>query len=225
VSEGIEKLVRFCWKQEGVFGDSSCPHLAELVHCRNCDEYNRAGRSLLDRPMPEAFREEWTRNLAELKEKSAPDAVSLIIFRVKGEWLALRTYCLQETTNVRPVHRVPFRTNNVFRGLTSINGELLLCVSLAEAVGAVEENDAESGEPNTSRRMLVIDVDGDRYVFPVDEVFGITRISLGALSEPPVTMSKAPTSIVEGIFSVDERKVGFLSEQKLVESLRRSLKS
>ena len=89
----------------------------------------------------------------------------------------------------------------------------------------MEESDAESGESNANRRMLVIDVDAERYAFPVDEVLGISRISLGALSEPPVTISKAPTSVVEGIFSVDERKVGLLSEERLIESLKRSLKS
>jgi chemotaxis-related protein WspD len=218
--------VSFCWKQTGNFGDSSCPRLAELVHCRNCDEYNRAGRSLLDREMPEELREEWTRNLAGVKETEDHNAVSLIVFRVRNEWLALRTTCLQETTNMRFVHRVPFKTNNVFRGIVNVNGELLLCVSLADLIESGSEGEEkDESAAHTHKRMLVIDMDSERYAFPVDEVLGISRLSLGALAEPPVTMSKAPTTIVEGIFDVDEKKVGLLDEAKLIHSLRRSLSS
>jgi chemotaxis-related protein WspD len=225
MTDGKERSVSYCWKQAGIFGDSSCPRLAELVHCRNCPEYNRAGRSLLDREITEEFREEWTRNLAGLKERSTPDAVSLIIFRIKDEWLALRTTCLQETTNVRTVHRLPFKTNNVFRGIVNINGELLLQVSLADLIESAPEGEAENADSTVYKRILVIDKGGERYAFPVDEVLGISRISLGALSDPPVTMAKAPTSVVEGIFNIDERKVGLLDEERLIHSLKRSLSS
>jgi chemotaxis-related protein WspD len=223
MTDGKEKPVPFCWKHIGILGDSSCPRLVELVHCRNCSEYNRAGRSLLDRQVPDEFREEWTRDLAGLKERAVQDAVSLIIFRIRSEWLAVRTTCLQETTYVRPVHRVPFKTNNVFRGIVNINGELLLCVSLADLVESASVGDVEKDDSTVYKRMLVIDMEGERYVFPIDEVLGISRISLGALSDPPVTMSKAPTGIVEAIFNVDERRVGLLGEEKLIRSLKRSL--
>jgi chemotaxis-related protein WspD len=83
----------------------------------------------------------------------------------------------------------------------------------------------EKDDSTVYKRMLVIDMEGERYAFPVDEVLGISRVSLGALSDPPVTMLKAPTSIVEAIFNVDERKVGLLGEEKLIRSLKRSLLS
>jgi chemotaxis-related protein WspD len=215
----------YCWKQIGVFGDSSCPRLPELVHCRNCFEYNKAGRSLLDREVPPGFLDESTKSLAEAKETEVPDAVSLIVFRTKHEWLALKTVCMQETTNVRPVHRVPFRTNNIFQGIVNINGELLLCVSLADLIEMerTDEEGAESDAGAVYSRMLVISKDGERYVFPVDEVLGVRRISLSDLQDPAATMTRSPSNVVAGIFNLMERKIGLLDEDRLVGALKRSL--
>jgi len=56
-----------CWKEIGVLGDCSCPKLFELVHCRNCKEYNKAGRRLFDREVSEDILKEWTENLIGAK--------------------------------------------------------------------------------------------------------------------------------------------------------------
>lgn len=215
----------YCWKQIGVFGDFSCPKLSDLVHCRNCFEYNKAGRSLLDREVSPEFLDESTKSLAEAKETEVPDAVSLIVFRTNNEWLALKTVCMQETTTARPVHRVPFRTNNIFQGIVNINGELLLCVSLADLIEMESENDndAESDAASAFSRMLVISKDGERYVFSVDEVLGVRRISLSDLQGPATTMTRSPSSVVAGIFNLNERKIGLLDEDKLIGALKRSL--
>ncbi|MCX5806503.1 MAG: chemotaxis protein CheW [Proteobacteria bacterium] len=212
-----------CWKQIGVFGDFSCPKLVDIVHCRNCDEYNKTGRTLFDREVSEEFLEEWTKNLTGIKETEALDTISVIIMRIKNEWLALKTIFLQETTNLRVLHHVPFKTNNVFKGIVNINGELLLCISLADLLEYTLEE--EKGEDNTAvyKRMVVINKDGERYVFPVDEVLGIYRIPSSDLKEPPVTLSKSPMTLVEGIFNLNEKKVGLLGEDKLIHALKRSL--
>ncbi len=215
----------YCWKQIGVFGDFSCLKLSDLVHCRNCFEYNKAGRSLLDREVPPEFLDESTKSLAEAKETEVPDAVSLIVFRTKNEWLALKTVCMQETTNTRPVHRVPFRTNNIFQGIVNINGELLLCVSLADLIEmeSKSEDATQSDAGAVYRRMLVISKDGERYVFPVDEVLGVRRIALSDLQGPATTMTKSPSNVVAGIFNLKETKIGLLDEDKLIGALKRSL--
>ncbi len=225
MTQGKEASVSYCWKEIGVFGDFSCPRLSDLVHCRNCFEYNTAGRSLLDREVPPEFLEESTKSLAGAKETEVPDAVSLIVFRTNNEWLALKTICMQETTNARPVHQVPFRTNNIFRGIVNINGELLLCVSLSDLIETdeVKGEDGEQDGHTVYSRMLVISQDGERYVFPVDEVLGVRRISLSDLQDPAITMAKSPSNVVAGIFNLEERKIGLLDEDKLIRALKRSL--
>jgi chemotaxis-related protein WspD len=212
-----------CWKQIGVFGDFSCPKLVGIVHCRNCAEYNKAGRSLFDREISGEFLKEWTDNLTGAKEVEALDSISVIVFRIKNEWLAYRALYLQETTNIRPVHRVPLRTNNVFKGVVNINGELLLCVSLADILEYAPEENVEMADIMIYKRMVVVNKGGDRYVFPVDEILGIYRISLCDLKEPPVTLSKSPATLIEGVFNLSQKKVGLLAEDKLINSLKRSL--
>ncbi|RJR50747.1 MAG: chemotaxis protein CheW [Desulfobacteraceae bacterium] len=215
---------RSCWKTIGVFGDFSCPELVGLIHCRNCFQYNTAGRSLFDREVPGEFLDEWTRNITAAKEPETRDAFSVIVFRVSGEWLALKTVYLQETTNPRPVHTVPFRTNKVFRGLVNINGELLLCVSLGDLTEAAEvEHAPAEGAP--AKRMVVINKQGERYAFSVEEILGIYRISVGDLQKPPVTLAKSPSGVVETVFDLNDRKVGLLGEEKLIHALKRSLGS
>lgn len=213
-----------CWKRIGVFGDLSCPELAGLVHCRNCFHYNLAGRSLFNREVPSAFLDEWTKILTAVKEVEPAETVSVIVFRIGGEWFALKTVCLQETTHTRPVHHVPHRTNNIFKGLVNINGELLLCVS----IGDLTHGSASEERPSDSmiyKRMLVIQKKGERYVFPVEEVLGIFRIPSGDLLEPPVTIAKSPLAVVGSVFDLGEKKVGLLAEDRLIAALKRSLGS
>jgi chemotaxis-related protein WspD len=194
-----------------------------MVHCRNCVEYNKAGRTLFDREVSDEFLEEWTRNLTGIKETEALNTISVIIMRVKNEWLALKTIFLQETTNIRVVHRVPLRTNNVFKGIVNINGELLLCVSLADLLEYTHEDEKGKDDAMIYKRMVVVNKGGERYVFPVDEILGIYRIPSSDLKEPPVTLSKSPMTLIEGIFNLNEKKVGLLGEDKFVHALKRSL--
>jgi len=212
-----------CWKEIGVLGDCSCPKLFELVHCRNCKEYNKAGRRLFDREVSEDILKEWTENLIGAKEKEALDTISVIVFRIKDEWLAYKTLYLQETTDISPVHRIPLRTNNVLKGVTNINGELLLCVSIADLMEYSVEETRKDIDTTIYERMIVVSKDGERYVFPVDEILGVYRISLSDVKEPPVTLTKAPQTLIDGVFDLDEKKVGLLGENKLVDSFKRSL--
>jgi chemotaxis-related protein WspD len=145
--------------------------------------------------------------------------------RIKNEWLALKTIYLQETTGVRPVHRVPLRTNNIFMGIVNINGELLLCISLADLMEYAHEEDKWKDDAMVYKRMVVINKDSERYVFPVDEILGIYRIASSDLKEPPVTLSKSPVTLIEGVFNLNEKKVGLLGEDKFIHALKRSLGS
>ncbi|HOT41817.1 MAG TPA: chemotaxis protein CheW [Syntrophorhabdaceae bacterium] len=220
---GLVQRQSHCWKTIGIFGDSSCPELTSLVHCRNCSIYNKAGRGLFDRDMPIEFIEEATKNLSSIKEKEIEDYLSVIIFRVEKEWLAFKTIYLQETTSIRPVHRVPFRTNNVFMGVANINGELLLCISLARLLEYTPDEEKVQQDQRIYRRMIVINKNGERYVFPVDEVLGIYRIPINDIEEPPVTLTKSPSTFIEGIFNLQDNKVGLLNEDSFLQALKRSI--
>lgn len=212
-----------CWRSGGVSGDSSCPKLAEFVHCRNCPDYNKAGRQLFDREIPEEFLDEWTRSYGRAKEADTGETRSVTIFRLRSEWFALMTSCLQETASMRSVHDVPGRTNSVFKGIVNINGELLLCMSAADVLECERGEGPSAVENKAYTRMLVFTLEGERFVLPVDEVLGIYRVPLQEVNDPPVTLSKAPDSLVKGVFGFMERKIGLLDEYEFRRALERSL--
>jgi chemotaxis-related protein WspD len=207
-------VVESCWKKIGTQGDGSCPELAELSHCRNCATYSRAGRELLDREMPDSDRAEWTAILAEEKQATG-GTVSLMVFRVGSEWLALPTATLEQVVEERPVHVVPDRSNRKFRGLVNIDGELLLCYSAARLLGIEEE-----GSP---RRMLVAAKGSERMVFSVDEVRGVLRVAEADLGEPPATVERSPAALTKAVFPLDERQAGLLDTDRWFQCAARSL--
>ncbi|MDP1880273.1 MAG: chemotaxis protein CheW, partial [Parachlamydiaceae bacterium] len=59
---------------------------------------------------------------------------SLIVFRLNSEWLALRTEFLKEISSLKPIHKIPHRTNTVLNGVVNFHGQLQLCVSLQYAL-------------------------------------------------------------------------------------------
>src|SRR4051812_49551856 len=102
-----------CWNRIGVAGDRTCPELETHIHCRNCPVFSAAARSFFERPAPGGYLAEWTRLLAEPEVPIEGDDVSLLLFRLGGEWLALGTRVVAEVTAPRPVHRIPHRSDQV----------------------------------------------------------------------------------------------------------------
>jgi len=211
-----------CWNTLGVRGSAKCERLATVAHCRNCPEYVTAGRMLLDREVPDGAREGWARLTAEPRQSRPPHEVSVVVFRIGVEWLALRTELFEQAVTARPVHSVPFRTNHVFRGLVNVDGELLPCFSAGEALGLEPSTVEATGRP-TSERLLVVSHDGRRFAFQVDEVLGVRALAPGDFTSAPAVLSRAPDTVITSVFSIGERRVGFLDEARLLEHLVRTL--
>jgi len=211
-----------CWKKIGIHGDSSCPRLPELGHCRNCDEYSSAAKSLFDREVPSEELRTWTEQLAQAKQQQVLKTVSVVVLRVKGEWLALPIQYFQEAFDPRPVHAVPFRSNEIFRGLVNVNGELIPCISLANLLGLGNEAESPSGRRNSPGRMVVVDKGKDRVVFAADEVLGVRQFAPELATKPPSTVSKCPESVTRGVIEIEAKTVGWLDENKLAAAVRGS---
>lgn len=213
-----------CWREKGTFGNGTCPELTTLIHCRHCSVYTSAGRHRLDQELPPGYLEERTVVMAQQKETAKTEMLSVIIFRLMNELLALKTMIFQEAAEKSVVHTIPLRVNRVFRGLVNINGELLLCVSVADLLdltGAVE-----SEPPRTAyERMVVIRKDGNRFVFPVDEILGVYRIASEDVRDLPATLSRSARALSSGIFTMNGQTVGLLDEDQFFPALARSLTS
>jgi len=217
-----------CWRLIGVQGDRSCARLAEAVHCRNCPVFSDAGQKLFQREAPPQYRDEWTRQLAEIDEAAVAETLSLLVFRIGAEWLALDIRRVVEVVEPRSIHRVPNRTDRLLLGLANIRGELFLCVSLRELLG-IDSPDGDATSDSTSsarprQRLLVAEHDRNRWVFPVDEAEGVLRIPTIAMEELPHTVQRSPRYYSQALFSHVGKRIGMLSETRLFEALERTIR-
>ena len=206
-----------CWNQIGVAGDASCARLAEVGHCRNCEQYAHVGRTLLDREACDSLREEWLQLLAESKPSGAAHGESVVVFEVGGEYVALRALLLERVTEMRVVHTVPSRSGGVFTGLVNVGGELLPCFSVTAALQLGESD----SQPNP-RRMLILRHGDARLACAVDQVVGFILLSPGELQTPPVTLTRNERAFTTAVFSVRGKSAGLLDGDKFLERLMKS---
>ncbi len=211
-----------CWSETGVFGTAECPELDVCGHCRRCPVYAAAGRDLLDHPIPEGLLDERAAAMALGKEGESSHPLSVMVFRIAGELLALETQYFQQVAEMTVMRRLPLRSNRVFRGIVHIHGELHLCFSLSGLLDlTVEERGA--ADQRVFPRLIIVKKAGARFVFPVDEIRGVARIAREGLQDLPVTVAKGPRHLTKGLFYLDGVHVGLLSEDDLFSSLARSL--
>ncbi len=203
----------------GVWGDRSCPDLREHIHCRNCPVYAQGGRQLLARVPKDTDAGAST---------SAPEPVlnnselrSMLVFRVRGEWLAIRTATAREVVEPVPAHRVPHRNDARFLGLVNVRGELMPCADLGRLLElpnvSKPDNEAEGIWP----RLLVLEREQRVWAFPVAEVEGIQRVQPDAIQPPPVTIELGRSAFTEGVFEGRRGPVSVIDEDTLWYALQR----
>lgn len=219
------QITNNCWKLIGIWGDRSCPELTTHTHCRNCPIYSASGRNLLERVAPTGYVSEWTDLLAEQKETKAAGTVPVVIFRLGVEWLALPAGLFQEVTPVSPVRTLPHRSNDILQGLVNIRGELQMCVSLSSLLrlNAAPAPAGHNIKNIVYKRMVVVEKEGNRWVFPVDEIYGVHRISTEEVRNPPATVSKVPDSYIKGMISWRDESVSYLDDELLFYTLNKRL--
>ena len=178
-----------------------------------------AGSDLLNREIPPGYMDEWTELLGQKKEEQNTNNISIIIFRIGREFLALRSAIFREIINPRSVHQIPHRSNDVLLGLTNVHGELQLCFSLKALTG---NEDAEQTDESEAK-MLVIQSVGECWVFPVDQVLGVFRCNEGDEQNVPVTVSKASGTFTKKVIIYDQREIGLLDDELLIYTLQRRI--
>jgi chemotaxis-related protein WspD len=219
-----------CWNRIGVRGDRSCAELRRHIHCRNCPVFSAAARARLDVPAPAGFRQTATEHFARPAQAEAGYAVSadtqsVIVFRLRAEWYAIRTAVCLEIAELRPIHSLPHRRDGAVLGVANVRGGLLVCVSLAFILGVTAQREAA---PSQSRRaavprLLVTRGSAGAVVFPVDEVQGMERFRARDLKDIPATVAHARATYTRALMPLGDRTVGLLDEQLLFYTVERAL--
>lgn len=219
-SRGFAKRIGDCWNRIGVFGDESCPELAEVHHCHNCFVYSSAGRVLLERRPPEGYRREWTRRAAEIPERGPSKTRAHMIFDLEDAKFALPVECLSEAAESGPIHSVPRAKSPYLLGLINIRGELLLAVDLKPLLNIVAAPRAAA--KNGTDRVLVLECGESKWAAPVDGTGGIVRFAPGQWRAAPATAEKAPGALAAGIMHCSSGDVTVLDPGRLFQKLGES---
>lgn len=227
MTEALDKTaLNDCWNTIGIWarGEKSCPELQRYSHCANCPVFAAAGRRLLQREAPSGYLTEWAKFLAAEQQERNYNTQSVIVFRVGNEWLALPTELFNEVVSLRSVHRVPHRNSPILKGVTNIRGELQVCVCLVALLNisggdAVDENHGKG----VYQRMMVIEHQRVKYVFPVSEVRGLHRYLPDQLKEAPATALNCYVHYLQGMLMVDDHPVGVLDHESLFSALGRAI--
>jgi chemotaxis-related protein WspD len=174
-------------------------------------------QEFFDRSPPEGYLAEWSHRLILPEAQAADERQSVVVFRLGNERLAIETTSLVEVTPPQPVHAIPHRANAVLLGLVNIRGQLRICVSLHGLLG-VEDAGPKAGTSEAERMMILQDA-ADQWVFPVEEVSGVHRLSSSGRREVPSTFGKG-SSFSRSVFTWREATVGLLDHARLVAALR-----
>jgi chemotaxis-related protein WspD len=208
-----------CWNRIGIAGDHSCPELPGLIHCRNCPVFAAAAGTFFDRPAPPGYLDAWADQLSGAHHAASDGGTtaSVLIFRLRQEWLALDTKVVHEVTSPRPVHRIPHRSNGCVAGLVNLRGQLYLCASLHTLLGVEQDRvDARTAVA----RMVVIRQKGELWVFPAEEVLGVHHVPRDRLRAVPSTLANPAVSFSQAVFAWNEHSVGYLDPERVFSGLR-----
>jgi chemotaxis-related protein WspD len=214
-----------CWKLIGVWGQEEprCPRLKEVIHCRNCEVFTQAGRNLLERDLPVEYKNEWGQVLLEKKGEDPIGTFPVVTFRVEGEWLALAARFFSEIIDRVSIHSLPHRKKEVLKGVVNVHGEIQICVSLEHLIGLEKHDKDKEKEQKLNDRMMVVNKDGDVWVFPVNEIHGIHHVHPDLFQNVPVTVSKSKSTFTKEIFKWEDKHVALLDDELLFYSLKRSI--
>lgn len=209
-----------CWSTIGVWGDQKprCHLLEQVVHCRNCEVFVKAGRQLLDRKVSEQEQAEAALRFAAEATDQGQDTESIMVFEIAGERLGLASSVMQAVVSTRSPHTVPHRSNSTFLGFVAIRGRLKLCVALNEVLG-IEETETDSSET----RMLVVNHQDKDFVFPVARVVGLQRHDTHKIAIAGTQTSAIHSSCLRGVLDEDEQPISLLDTERLWQALAKEV--
>ena len=159
--------------------------------------------------------------LNQEKEEQSGGTISLGIFRLGKEWLALPVPLFQEVTEQSIIHTIPHRSNKILLGLVSIRGEIQICISLGELLGLETTNPHHNITSIVYKRMVVVEKEGSRWVFGVDEIYGVYRAPQDSFSNVSTTISKATGTYTKAIIKWQDKNVICLDDDLVFNTINK----
>lgn len=157
------------------------------------------------------YLEQWRTTLAAQAEQAVEESQRYLVFRLADQLFGLPSSLVIEVLSSLTVRALPNRSKEVVQGLVNLHGRLQICVSLASLL--------VPGQPaGVAKRLLVVNLQGDHYVTPVQDALGMHRFKAADIIQPP-----ASARHLNGLCSLNEQMVGLLDCSSLRNTLRRNV--
>ena len=209
-----------CWNTIGVWAatEAKCERLDETIHCRNCEIFSQAGRNVFERKPPSGYLALWQKEIASDQVSRDKGSKGIMVFRLGKEWFSIPIDSMQEITEHKKIHRIPHNEISTIDGIVNVGGEVEICYSLFNMLGAKNIKT----ENSVYKRLVVVLVDGDRYVFPVSEVSGVAHYNQEDLNPVPSTLDEEKKTLLYGIINLGKRQVAALNIEKICQVIGRN---
>lgn len=211
-----------CWTTIGVWGrdEPRCVELPRVVHCRNCEVFAAAARTLLEREPPLGYGSDWAAATGEALAEEQRRTEPVLVFRVAGELYAIGVPWVSEVVEWRAIRPVPHRRDDLLLGIANVSGELRLCASLEVLFGG-SRPDVRAERP--AGRLLLIGERGAEWAVPVDQALAIHRMPDGAVDPAPSTVARSAQAFLRGMFEWRGQRVGLLDGELVVSAIARRI--
>jgi chemotaxis-related protein WspD len=213
-----------------VAGDGSCPKLEQHIHCRNCEVYEGAARSSLQRPVDQAYRDHWAARLRQPAALADTRDQSGLVFRIGAEWLMLPTAMVRSVAPLAPSHRLPHRASAGLAGIVNVGGTVLPAISLGAMLGIDSDGVERAAGAGAGAgrhifaRLVVICWHHQSFALPVADLHGIVRYASGSMQAPAATINRGVQRYLAGVLSHAELHIGVLDAALIGDQLTRLLR-
>jgi len=208
----MAQTINYCWRKIGVYaGDHSCTRLREVVHCRNCDVFSAAARSVMLREI-----EQVEDGFAAVP--AIPAGVrSALLLRIGGLRIGLPVARVIEIAADAPLRRVPHRTGRAVAGLTNVRGQLHLTLVPERLFGLEMSASTAQVDPEKHARpriVLISAIVGAPVALRADNVTGVHGFALNALGPIPESLPAPLAECANAIGLFEEKHYLLLDEVK-----------
>jgi chemotaxis-related protein WspD len=198
---------------------SPAPDASAHDGAQQVEQARQAAARLLARTPPAEYLASWSRALTRtLFDGTRGEERAAVVFRLGDDLYALDVAHVREVHRPRRVHRVPGRSNEVFRGLVSLRGELVLCADVHALLGAERPPRALP----TGRIVKALS-DGQPWAFEVDDLLDVHRYDAAQVTQPQVTVAKAAVHFTDGLLPLRDRHAARLDPARFFAGLSRCL--
>ncbi len=177
---------------------------------------------LLDKPLTAEDLREATERVSRPLATTEEATQRLLVFREDSELMAFETAYVSQVARAAHVHRVPHRSNKMFRGLCNLDGELLLCADLRALLGLDPATAETISDPE--RRMIVLGDIADRWVVEVDGVLGVAPAARHEFRRPPITVDAALARYTKSLVTLKQGTAAVLDVERVLAGAQAALR-